>query len=144
MSRAAQNSQAALDWAKKKKEQMERARKIREERKQKMQMAAESSISANGSTGFSDFNPDRGMDSIQTDMGPRIPNMNGAPPNGHYQAFSNKNMPSYNHAPSNNFSQRDRGYGSSNYRPSSNEEIAEARQSLMLLKSKIKNKSSQR
>ena len=144
MSTAARNSQAALDWARKKKEQMEKAKRIREERKQKMQMAAENSISAGGSNGFSDFNPDRGLENMYREIDPNIPDLSGGQPNGHYQAFNNQNMPPYGNGPSSNINKRDRGYGSSNYRPSSNEEVAEARQSLMLLKSKIKNKSSQR
>jgi hypothetical protein len=53
MSRSDKNAQAALDWAKKKKEQMERAKQIREERKMKMHMAAENTFSGPAvSSGF--------------------------------------------------------------------------------------------
>ena len=56
MSRAQQNSQAALEWAQKKKQQMERAKRLREERKAKqLQAAGEANVSAGGSNGFRDF-----------------------------------------------------------------------------------------
>lgn len=144
MSRAEKNAQAALDWANKKKEQMERAKKLREERKTQVQMVAGNSLSANGSNGFSDFNPDRGYGGMGGRSDRPVHDMATAPSSGHYGQFSQKNVASYGPPPGSNYSNRDRGYGSSNFRPSSNEEISEARQSLMLLKSKMKNKDSTR
>ena len=41
MSRAEKNTQAAIDWAKKKKEQMENAKRMREERKTQMNAGAD-------------------------------------------------------------------------------------------------------
>jgi hypothetical protein len=140
MSRAEKNAQAALDWAKKKKEQMEKAKRLREERKAQIQMTAENSLSANGSTGFSDFNPDRGYGGMGGRSDRTIHDMASAPSSGHYGQYSQKHADPYGPPPGSNYSNRDRGYGSSNFRPSSNEEISEARQSLLLLKSKMKNK----
>ena len=44
MSRAEKNTQAAIDWAKKKKEQMDRAKQLREERKSQTNAAADFDI----------------------------------------------------------------------------------------------------
>lgn len=142
MSRAVKNSQAALDWAKKKKEQMEKAKRLREERKMKMQATGGESISANGSTGFSDFNGDRSHPHIGGRVDDGIPDMASNRNNAYGNGYSQNDIPSYAQPKPSNYSQRDRGYGSSNYRPNSNEDISEARQSLMLLKSKMKDKNS--
>jgi len=146
MSRADKNSQAALDWARKKKEQMERAKRLREERKSKVSQPAQSNYSAGGSTGFSDVNADRGYQPNMgggMDSGP--PDMYGGGRNEYNNDYNEPNMGGYSQPQSQPQAQRFSnghrgGYGSSNYRPSSNEEIAEARQSLLLLKNKMKSK----
>ena len=135
MSRGQKNAEAAVEWARQRREKMERARQLREERKRK----AEGGVATgpNGSTGFADFMANNG------NMGPKG-NSNGPAQvypgygdSGHND-FSQKSVPSYSQPSSNNFQRSNSGYGSSNYRPTSNEDIAEARQSLVLLKSKMK------
>lgn len=71
----------------------------------------------------------------------------GAPPPGsRYIGLSGKNVTNYADDPGNVYNNKvGRSNNlSANYRPSSNEEIVEARQSLMLLKSKMKTKAPQR
>jgi hypothetical protein len=142
MSRSDKNAQAALDWAKKKKEQMERAKQIREERKMKMHMAAENTFSGPAvSSGFRDPSPSYDYAKMGAGMDKGLYDLHKNEINKNYSKFNDQNMPDYSNPPPKSYSNGHRGgYGSSNYRPSSNEEIAEARQSLMLLKTKMKHK----
>ena len=133
MSHANKNSRAAQDWAEKKRLQMERAKQIREERKAKMLANAENSMIDSGAPSlppkYGGFQNNSNMYGGQESG---IPDMSSnSPASGSYQRFSNKSIPAY-------------GASISNYRPSSNEELSEARQSLMLLKSKMKNKDTKR
>lgn len=70
--------------------------------------------------------------------------MNAGFGGGFGNGLSQKTVPDYPSSHQDFQQPRNRGYGSSNYRPNSNEEIAEARQSLMLLKTKMGKKNSMR
>lgn len=146
MSRADRNAQAALDWANKKKEQMERAKQIREERKMKMNTAAGNTASGtDGGSGYSAATSGYGYANMGAGVDKGLYDLHKNEINKNYERFSSQNMPDYSNPQPISYSNGHRGgYGSSNYRPSSNEEIAEARQSLMLLKTKMKNKNSTR
>lgn len=139
MSRADKNAQAAVEWAKKKKEQMEKAKRLREERKMKGGGAGADTYSSGPSNGYGASNSgfDNPMGGGRDDPG--LYEMHGIPPPSYSgSGYSQKNVPSYGVSDNGYPKTKDRGYGSSNYRPSSNEEIVEARQSLMLLKTKMK------
>lgn len=147
MSRAERNSQAAVDWAQKKKEQMEKAKRLREERKMKTGSGAgvDTYLKETSNNGYNGANMGGGhaMGSDREDPG--LYEMHGMdPPSYAATGFSQKSIQSYGGPPTDSYARKDRGYGSSNYRPSSNQEVVEARQSLMLLKNKMKTKNNMR
>ena len=142
MSRAQRNSEAALEYARKKKEQMERARRLREERKMKAQGVSSGGGGRSSGSGhtYADFVQDNAKPGAQIEVNGYSQQPSMGYGNDYYQGASQPSQPSYGRPPSDTYQRSDKGYGSSNYRPNSNEEITEARQSLVLLKSKIKNK----
>ena len=89
---------------------------------------------------------DMGMNGGRNNFASEESNFGGPPPGNRYIGLSGKNVPNYADEPSDVYNNRGGRSNnlSSNYRPSSNEEIVEARQSLMLLKSKMKSNVPQR
>ena len=89
---------------------------------------------------------DMGLNGGQNRFGSEESNFGMPPPGNRYIGLSGKNVPNYADDPGNVYNNRGGRTNnlSSNYRPGSNEEITEARQSLMLLKSKMKTKGPQR
>jgi len=88
---------------------------------------------------YADFARDNAKPGSYLEINGKV-EMDGGMGAGYGQDFSQPSMPGYSRPPQNSYQKNDKGYGSSNFRPNSNEEITEARQSLVLLKSKMKNK----
>uniref|UniRef100_A0A7S3J3F7 C2HC/C3H-type domain-containing protein n=1 Tax=Euplotes harpa TaxID=151035 RepID=A0A7S3J3F7_9SPIT len=143
MSRAEKNAQAALDWAKKKKEQMERAKQLREERKNQLKMVAENSISSGSTPNYGGLGDDTHTGFRQRDNDDDNSGFPGYVPERKYIGMNRGNA-GYSDPPNEVYSPGYGHGGGSGYRPSSTEDIEEARKSLMLLKSKIKNKNAPR